>query len=427
MKPSLSKHISNLIIGLCFCQILFAETKSLDSIDVYLYQPGDSISIIIPAEPKSITAKSKIVLGPSNQILSASTLYQITNGRFGVTLKLKERIKQIGPVRYDIVDDKDEPIATGTLILKGKTAEVERIIIENGSEDLITLSEGRITYSMITLIGRNFYLNTEIEFDNDLINVVGSPSVLFASDSDINQIDTFSFAIVIRHKNDKKKKIEIGNHYFSIINRHATVARDHLLIEKFKAEGGGYVQVSTIKSISGIAPPSEFIDAQFYRHGKSFSSLSSLDIPFSVDEDTSKNKGINILNEATLFFAWKFGYTYRLSHKIRPMRASHFGLLIKLFDGDVYYGLALGGIELEESLLFGSYLLGGFVWDINKRFEYNFPSLYMELRIHSAGAPFFKTFAVKVGVFISKPWSKEEVSMKSRIILEVPIGVISSI
>jgi len=426
MKPSLSKHISNLIIGLCFCQILLAKTNSLDSIFAYFDKPGESISIIIPAEPDSITADSKMVLGPSNQILSASALYRTTDGMFGVTLTLIERIKQIEPVQYDIVDVIGERIASGALILKGKTAEVDTIIIENGSEDRITLSEGKTTYSAIIIIGRYFYLNTEIEFDNPMINVVGSPSVLFASDSDITQIDTLSFAIVIHHESDEKKETAIGNQDFSIKNLYATDTRAYIKIEEFQAKSN-YVQVSAIKSVSGITPPSEFIDAQFrFKLGKHLANMVSLDIPLSAAGDTSTIEERTILNEATLYLAWDISSTCSWSHARNSMRSLQLGIIGKLFDGDVYSGIGLSGVELKNSLLYGSYILGCFVWDVNEGFQGFGPDLYLELRIYSGEADFFRTFALKLGVFISKPFSKQETSMKSRIVLEIPIGKIRS-
>lgn len=208
-------------------------------------------------------------------------------------------------------------------------------------------------------------------------------------------------------------------------------------ISNFKLnQKNDYFLASAIHSVSGEKPANEFFDIYFVFHywGRKADSeksdimrgfsIASVDVAFSNVQTDSVGSTQKKLSEAGISMNAGFSTA-------NGSRELYTGIQGKIFNGVPFWGVHLGGMETNSTLL-GSYLSAGVLWSMLKpnitieeaprQFQRN---IFVEFALHSPQISFLKYVRIKGGILI--PWTTDNRiptidDVQHRIAVEVPVG-----
>ncbi len=195
-----------------------------------------------------------------------------------------------------------------------------------------------------------------------------------------------------------------------------------------------HVIVAAIKSVSGTIPIDEFFAASWrIRYTDWFYSISTLDVALSNRGTDSVRSSARRLTDAGLMTAVDIAHFAGMDFRRRAKTGMFVAPVIKIFNAEVYYGGALGGIELKNSAMFSSYFYLAYVrrfFDVTDESRFNADgqrladdNLFTEFFLYSPKIPFFKLLAFRGGVLVPLLGNKGNFDdVQFRITVAVPVG-----
>lgn len=199
---------------------------------------------------------------------------------------------------------------------------------------------------------------------------------------------------------------------------------------KEEPDSNSFFLISAIKTVSGIAPESEFFDILAkYHFSKDFFGLAGFDMALTARETDTVRTSTKKLTEASLIL------NYSIASFDNNKRQLFFNLITKVFNAEPYYGIGIGSMENK-----GAFATSYTIFALLKRFydvkteniskssinQFN-GNLYFEAGIYSDVAPIVKNIRIKIGALLPLPFMSKDPKptvddIDYRIVLEIPIA-----
>ena len=178
-----------------------------------------------------------------------------------------------------------------------------------------------------------------------------------------------------------------------------------------------YFMSALIKSISGSIPKDEFFDLRFRFKGLgSFFTLGALDAAL-----TSDSGGPSQFTDGGFSLNWAFTKYKRLANP----RVMYAGFVFRVFDAVPYSGLNMGGQELGGSRLRGSMISAAYLLPVRGSWMDASASFLLDFYLSSGNeADIINKLNLRGSLLIPTDRNRD---LKSRIVIEVPIGKIVNI
>ncbi|MHC4756929.1 MAG: hypothetical protein ACYTBP_17535, partial [Planctomycetota bacterium] len=302
----------------------------------------------------------------------------------------------------------------------------------------IPLPSSKDTVSAQLIIeGRNLYRNSTIAFDNTFIDATDTARVLSSRRRWPGLLlhrakwppNRLYVPIKVAADTEAKRKALGGARVMHVQNAHSPTTSEIINIGPMVSKNldSSFIHVSAIKSVSGIKPTMEFFDIQFrIKQTDWLSELASIDIALTAD--TVAGKGKHKITDAMLSFNLEWSRWFKDWWITKDnQRALYIGGIMKIFDGITYYGGVIGGVEIKQSPLQSSYFYMAYLSSLYPD-NASKDNLFLEVRLHSDRSDFFRTFAIKGGFLFPNPLGKSKThdDIKTRIVLEIPIGKVTN-
>lgn len=406
--------------------------KSYDTITNY---------VIIIEHPESLFTEGDTLL-----FKSVEPLLRITNVIFRssealeIKLRILPGIRKLGRRPFILQDSNGGKKAEGAFVLYYYR---QRLVINSKhtssegqihTDELLLARKGKVTEVDLIIRGENFFEGTYVEFDDPRIKALKDTINLFVRPHD-------RIVLKVRIPGDsisKKSKM-----LFTIKNEFTNSVSDWLVISPASADEGikkdsSFVVISAIKSVSGEKPDDEFFSITMKMHSGNkkwnlqFMSLADLDIALST-RDTN-TVGLSARGKSLT----EAGFSANIGWTPPGVRTLFGGVIIKIFNGELFWGYGLGGIENIGSGFHTSSIKlfrltrvlpelvdttkNGSGASVGRKAKKN---LYLEFMLHSEKHDFFKMLSVKGGILF--PW-RDKVGdysaddIETRIIIAIPIG-----